>query len=1128
MVGGTGTDTLNIVDTGAATFALPAASVSGIENINIRNLNGAASVTGVSEVVTVTVGALVAGQTLIVAGQTLTATADLSAGAVAAALAGTATSGTGYTLSGTLATTHTKAAGTAGFTVVYTGAGTAGPITDLAVTGNSQTGINQVSKYLISTAVVDTGGTGLNIEFVFNGATVRTDTFATGTSAAAQAALVASAINGYAGKALATVDGAGGVVIISPTAVSIGGFKAVALDGTITTTQLAAAYALSPKSKVVTISTDAAATTGTFTYNGTSVTTGTATAATAVAAATAYVTAINTAAGATIASNVAGTSAAITINNGLTGVAIDNFAYAGSTFAETSIVLSTGLINASPATISIVQGVAAVTAGTGSTDTITATNFAGATAFSSDNSTNAVVFDALAAGQSAGMIGNGVAANGALTANYGSTVTSGTVNLSGGTKTGTVLMSGAAMTSATVNSTTATNSIGTLTLAATTTALTVNATTKLTTSDVTNTGGAALKTVTVTGEGAVSFGATALESTVVTVNAAANSGGLTFKMSSAAALAVTGGTGADVITTNSTLTTGSVDAGAGVDTLSITSGNVATAAVGAKYTNFETLRLNASQDVSLVTGITALELSAQTSGTMTKISAVQAAAIRVLGDQATGLVLTLNDATGSSDVVTLNLSNNTATTGAATNVDIAGLSIIGVETLNIAATSGTSSSANTTTSDDNIDFASGGATTLTVLNITGANDVNLVGTNITKAVTVNNSGTGIFTTSGNYAVGSVINGSATAVNAFAVGTAEGVTYRGGAGKDTFSFTQALILADGTTDTVISGGAGTDTLTLTDVTALVTDVHFTNITGLETLTLTGTTALSLTSGGSFKTAFADGVTITSGTVATATGAQLIYALGLYDKNVTLTLVTGEVGETTADSISVVTGAGNDIVSVTADSFVGHATTDGSYVINTGAGDDTITMTTGTLLANAAAGLVQVVGGTGADTITATHVNAGTGTTSGITFTMAAGASTTTAYDNITGFLMSDIGGGGGKLSDGLDFSSVAINAYGTTAAAGFTSAELTVAVSAAGLVTFAGTRSAAATLAEKIAAVQSVVITVAGDSAVFTHGADTYVFNNNATSDSVVKLVGILGAALILTNDATTDNGIYIL
>ena len=63
-----------------------------------NNGNGA----GVTEAGTVTTPALLAGQTLVVAGQTLLATTNLTASAVSAALAGTATSGTGFTLAGSL------------------------------------------------------------------------------------------------------------------------------------------------------------------------------------------------------------------------------------------------------------------------------------------------------------------------------------------------------------------------------------------------------------------------------------------------------------------------------------------------------------------------------------------------------------------------------------------------------------------------------------------------------------------------------------------------------------------------------------------------------------------------------------------------------------------------------------------------------------------------------------------------------------------------------------------------------------------------------------------------------------------------------------------------------------------
>lgn len=113
-----------------------------------------------------------------------------------------------------------------------------------------------------------------------------------------------------------------------------------------------------------------------------------------------------------------------------------------------------------------------------------------------------------------------------------------------------------------------------------------------------------------------------------------------------------------------------------------------------------------------------------------------------------------------------------------------------------------------------------------------------------------------------------------------------------------------------------------------------------------------------------------------------------------------------------------------------------------------------------------------------------------------------------------------------FSSTLDFASVGLTQYAATTATGFTSAELTVAVSAAGLVTFAGTSASGLSLAQKIAAVQSVVVTNAGDSALFTHGSNSYVFNNNVTADSLVELVGVTGTTLATTN-ATTAAMIFI-
>ncbi len=49
LVGGSGTDTLAIVDTGTASWSVPVVANSGIEIVSLKNLNQAAAVAGVSE-----------------------------------------------------------------------------------------------------------------------------------------------------------------------------------------------------------------------------------------------------------------------------------------------------------------------------------------------------------------------------------------------------------------------------------------------------------------------------------------------------------------------------------------------------------------------------------------------------------------------------------------------------------------------------------------------------------------------------------------------------------------------------------------------------------------------------------------------------------------------------------------------------------------------------------------------------------------------------------------------------------------------------------------------------------------------------------------------------------------------
>ena len=917
---------------------------------------------------------------------------------------------------------------------------------------------------------------------------------------------------GGAGTDTLNIVNAGATVFATPSA-SVSGIEQVSIKN-VNTAGVAAVDAVA---QVTTVTAKfAAANTNTIVVNygtqsQTVTLTGITNAAGAATNAGIITAAINGMAGATIA---VATNAAIVVTAPVAGTPLPAISFSAATATADYPTVA--------ATTANKVGVTAVAA----TDTIAAGTFVGATSFTNDVSTNQVDFTGLAAGQSVTIKGNGASTNGVTAATWGATVTAPVVNITGGTTgtSGNVSITSAGATSVTINSSgapltttglTGTNTIGTLTTTGTTTStLNINADSNLTATTSVNT---AAKTINVSGAATLVTIPALTASNLTTIDASAMTvGGVSVALLDGVT-SFKGGQGNDTVTTAATLSSDAViDAGAGTADVLVTraAADIDTAIEAAKYRNFETLRVVDSQDVSLVSGITKLQLNAMTSKTVSNISAAQASSITVRADQTTALTLSLKDATGSADSVTLNLTSGAASNAATTNVDVAGLSIIGVETLNIAATTG----AATTTDASTVAFASGGANVLTALNLSGAADITLSGTNITKAVTVSNSGTGKFTVSGNFATKSVVNGSATGVNAFTVGTAEGVSYIGGSGKDTFAMTEALILADGTTDTVLSGGAGVDTLSFSNTTAALTDTHFTNVTGMEVLTLTATSGGALTTGGSFKTAFADGVTITGGTV--ADGAAIAYNMGLYDKATTLTIVSAGDGASTADNVTVVTGAGNDNVTVTAADWVGGAS-NGTISINTGAGSDTITFSVKTLADATDANPVVIAGGTGKDYISATSVNGdgAVGKTAYVTYNIAAGDSNVDSYDEITGFDIATAA----LASDVLNLSGTpTINTYAATAATGFSAAELTVAVaSSTGLVTFAGTSAASLGLAAKIAAVQSVVTTTSGDTALFIDGADAYVFQNVSSGDILVRLVG-QASAVSLTTTLTDD------
>jgi len=768
----------------------------------------------------------------------------------------------------------------------------------------------------------------------------------------------------------------------------------------------------------------------------------------------------------------------------------------------------------------------------------------------SDRSTDSVTFDGLATGTTVGVNGDGGTVLGAV--NFQMATASDAVNIainggvgaSGTAPAITEVGSNGTATTATITSTGAANTVGTVDLAAATlTSVTFNATTNLKgdflseATDQVNTDGV----VTISGTASSVEFTAALDNSIKTINASGlTSGGLTAIMGSLVTQTVTGGGGNDVITTAAILTTGSVNAGAGTDTLvTAVMANINTAALGAKYTNFETLRLthataNTLALDSTLSGITAIELGGD--ATLSQLTATQAANIRILNNQTDGtaddMSFSLFNATGTSDVLSIVAGSGLTTAPAS---DIATLIVTGFETLNVQALSGPTSTAGGTARTTNITGTITGAE-LTRINLTGTavNIANIEVANSTatamiidgSALTGDGASTSVgLTVDGSAVLGSTITGSGVR-DSFTIGAERRATYNSGAGNDLFITTTAIATADGTNDLIMNAGAGTsDSLRLTTFSA-VTDAAFTNHSGFELLVLdaviTATTVVNATLGSAARTAFADGVTITSGT--TADGAKYTLNTGLYNKDVKVTAVISADGATTADDASITTGTGNDTISLTANSWVGATGAGHGYLtIASGAGDDTITASVGTLVAITTTTSVSITGGTGKDTISLTSVNAGSGLTP--TFVIAAGDSTVSAYDSITGFDLATAN----LFASTLDFDSFSIGTYAATAATGFGAGELSVAVAATtGLVTFSGTAAANATLAQKIAAVQSVVITTAGHTALFTHGSNSYVFNNNATSDSLVELVGISATAILSAGNAKTADGIFVI
>jgi len=703
------------------------------------------------------------------------------------------------------------------------------------------------------------------------------------------------------------------------------------------------------------------------------------------------------------------------------------------------------------------------------------------------------------------------------------TATAVTLNVSGltGATGDDVIFAGAAL--ATVNVNALTDSTFGAVDAVAATSVAINATGDLTLVDgVTTT--SANATITVAGAGAVDL--SALDTGVLNLNASQNSGGLTVEIGNADDTIIVGSAGNDVITasTDGAVVVAdklSVDAGAGTaDVLVITNTTDINSAIeAADYTNFEIIRTAVDQNVKLVSGITGVQVATNAGITL---SGVQSQAITALGNVTNDLTVTLDDATGTTDEVTLNLTSATATA----NVDVAGISVIGVETLNINATTGTAAT------DSDVTFGNVNTDTLTNIKLTGSADMTLVTTNLDAVLTINATEvTGDVTVTGALAAGSAVN-FGVGKDITTVSSTLGTAYSMGAGDDSVTAALATLVADGTDDTVVNGGADSDTLTISDAAATLTDNHFTYVTNMEKFVSAGTGATSITTGAGFNTAFATGITVTTGALLATVGYTLAAGLATMDMDVT---VSGDliVGDATAESIAVTTGSGTDTVVVNAAAFIGDATTTGTAVVSTGAGDDTITVTVGTIADDANAQPITIDGGTGKDTITITKLNGNDGVTvlSGALFTIDAGDSNVTTYDVITGF---DIGLAAG-VSDSLDFTGN--SAAGTLATSTDFGSILSHTITT-GVASFddAGVYSTAlvineANLADVVGYLAANTATLDTVAFLFDNTGDgaadsTMVFNNN-TTDSLVLLVGVTGTTALSGTNASTANLMHI-
>ncbi|MEO0392662.1 MAG: calcium-binding protein [Pseudomonadota bacterium] len=371
----------------------------------------------------------------------------------------------------------------------------------------------------------------------------------------------------------------------------------------------------------------------------------------------------------------------------------------------------------------------------GQTLTVDANLVTGEEQLWSDRSTNNNVFTNVGNGTVIGVKGDGVVANANTTATYGAAVTAGTLAIDSGTTAGDVAINGTAtvLDALTVSSTGASNTIGNLTTTGQVKSVTINATTNLTATSVGIANGAGeTQTLTVSGSAAdVAATATAAAHAAVVLGtldadfealdaSGLTSGGVQLTMNNVATVSYKGGAGVDEFTTGGVaLTTGSVDAGAGTDVLTLAnSTDINSAALGAKYTNFEVLQVNngTTLDLDFLSGITAIRINDAGGATgVTDITADQAANITAIAGNAAGAItIGVKGAATVGQIDTVKITADDFVTNTVSTVDLGAIGLASVEKLELTAVDNLTITALTSaTSLDSIKVSGGGVLSLT-------------------------------------------------------------------------------------------------------------------------------------------------------------------------------------------------------------------------------------------------------------------------------------------------------------------------------------------------------------------------------------------------------------------------------